>query len=644
MNRKIPKTPFSTRLSGSAKEIELRLRSIFRWKRKRPPVVLFLLILVLLFGICGGLVAFSSTPRNGPMKQVYPEYFAGNSTDYVEYEDKNDYPYVRLGQSDENFTAAIEYLGGTELRAVLGHKRYIGDFNYRNGAFFMVTESEELLKIELYPDGYIVISTGWGQTEDHKDARVYRAEGFDKEEFLRYWELYTPEEEPPTPETPVPETPTPEFSKEQRLEFINQLVQVQSSYIRSALLDGDVILAPEMKMAQIPGLYRKTLVLTDDQGMLVEGDPFRDQAVIRTYENDNVVIETIAFRYDAVLPDGSTPEDTSVQYIYSVTAKTNQVVSLLSGLHIGDASPFGLEGDYTMEGRPCLKYSYQDGVISGLHAWAIRDMDAYRYANLSDLCLTHDSSYGNVITGSTLPLYEQRTAHLPEPNTTQEVLNFVDAIYQAGEAELWGWLFPGTGPIAVSMDELYDEVYALFAQRKWTRWEGAIPEPLQENWGIYLTCVGSTCISANLNGSYINVMESSPAGSWNAWYYAEDDDGGLVQALTDLWDGPELRYAMYYQPELIETEQKRVAEYIMWFNDFYLNSGAIEEIQWHETTLLDVEDSGYSHILMRYSVKPTDPANPAWQYHIVSEDGWVELSVVIVLGQHEVSWYEYPRD
>ena len=40
---KIPNTPFSTRLSGSAKETELRLRSIFQWKKKRPPVVLFVL-------------------------------------------------------------------------------------------------------------------------------------------------------------------------------------------------------------------------------------------------------------------------------------------------------------------------------------------------------------------------------------------------------------------------------------------------------------------------------------------------------------------------------------------------------------------------------------------------------------------------
>ena len=59
MSNKIPNTPFSTHLSGSAKETELRLRSIFQWKKKRPPVVLLILAAVLLLGICGGLVGFS---------------------------------------------------------------------------------------------------------------------------------------------------------------------------------------------------------------------------------------------------------------------------------------------------------------------------------------------------------------------------------------------------------------------------------------------------------------------------------------------------------------------------------------------------------------------------------------------------------
>ena len=53
---KIPDSPFSTRLSDSAKETELRLRNIFQWKKKRPPVVAMILAaLAALF--CGGLVS-----------------------------------------------------------------------------------------------------------------------------------------------------------------------------------------------------------------------------------------------------------------------------------------------------------------------------------------------------------------------------------------------------------------------------------------------------------------------------------------------------------------------------------------------------------------------------------------------------------
>ena len=56
MRNKIPNTPFATRLSGSAKETQLRIRSMFQWKKKRPPIWLFAFIVVVLFG-CIGLVS-----------------------------------------------------------------------------------------------------------------------------------------------------------------------------------------------------------------------------------------------------------------------------------------------------------------------------------------------------------------------------------------------------------------------------------------------------------------------------------------------------------------------------------------------------------------------------------------------------------
>ncbi len=59
MPNKIPRSPFTTRLSGSAKETELRLRNIFQWKKKRPPIPLFLLTVAAVMS-CFGLVSCES--------------------------------------------------------------------------------------------------------------------------------------------------------------------------------------------------------------------------------------------------------------------------------------------------------------------------------------------------------------------------------------------------------------------------------------------------------------------------------------------------------------------------------------------------------------------------------------------------------
>ena len=54
-----PRSPFTTRLSGSARETEQRIRSIFQWKKRRPPVLLLLPALLLIV-LCGGLVSCQS--------------------------------------------------------------------------------------------------------------------------------------------------------------------------------------------------------------------------------------------------------------------------------------------------------------------------------------------------------------------------------------------------------------------------------------------------------------------------------------------------------------------------------------------------------------------------------------------------------
>lgn len=56
MNEAMPRTPFSTALSGSARETELRLRNIFSGPKKRPPAALLILTLAACV-LCGNLVS-----------------------------------------------------------------------------------------------------------------------------------------------------------------------------------------------------------------------------------------------------------------------------------------------------------------------------------------------------------------------------------------------------------------------------------------------------------------------------------------------------------------------------------------------------------------------------------------------------------
>ena len=56
MNNKTPRTPFSTPLSGSVRETEIRLRNIFSGPKKRPPA-LFLALVFAMCIFCGNLVS-----------------------------------------------------------------------------------------------------------------------------------------------------------------------------------------------------------------------------------------------------------------------------------------------------------------------------------------------------------------------------------------------------------------------------------------------------------------------------------------------------------------------------------------------------------------------------------------------------------
>ncbi len=93
MNEKMPRTPFSTPLSGSARETEIRIRNIFSGPKKRPPLP-FLILMFAIAIFCGNLVSCRQRPPEPSLvmeTQYYDSY--GN---YVEI------PALALPAGQEN--------------------------------------------------------------------------------------------------------------------------------------------------------------------------------------------------------------------------------------------------------------------------------------------------------------------------------------------------------------------------------------------------------------------------------------------------------------------------------------------------------------------------------------------------------------
>lgn len=65
MDEKMPYTPLSTRLFGSARETEIRLRNIFSGPKKRPPA-LFLALVFAVCVLCGNLVSCQDAEAKNP--------------------------------------------------------------------------------------------------------------------------------------------------------------------------------------------------------------------------------------------------------------------------------------------------------------------------------------------------------------------------------------------------------------------------------------------------------------------------------------------------------------------------------------------------------------------------------------------------
>ena len=99
-----PRSPFATHLSGSARETELRIRNIFQWKKKRPPLWLMVLVGAVIL-LCGSLVSCQSQTQTVSL-----------SMDTQYYDAKENYIEIPvLTGSGEGVTAINEAL--TQLKA-----------------------------------------------------------------------------------------------------------------------------------------------------------------------------------------------------------------------------------------------------------------------------------------------------------------------------------------------------------------------------------------------------------------------------------------------------------------------------------------------------------------------------------------------
>ena len=101
MINKMPRTPLSTQLSGSAKETEIRIRNLFTGPKKRPPVLLIVLIALLIL-LCGNLVAFRPLPVK-PTLIMETQYYDANGN-YIEI------PALALPAGEEN--EVVEAING----------------------------------------------------------------------------------------------------------------------------------------------------------------------------------------------------------------------------------------------------------------------------------------------------------------------------------------------------------------------------------------------------------------------------------------------------------------------------------------------------------------------------------------------------
>lgn len=170
MNKSVPRTPLSTHLSRSARETEIRIRNIFSGPKKRPPVLLMILIASLIL-LCGNLVAFRPLPVKPTLVMETQYYDLHNN--YVEI------PALALpaGEKNEAVEAINEALN--DLRGQYsGPLSGSGDF-WEEQCLFYPSTTNRYLNLLFYRDNYTTdLNTGhvFSLVYDLKEGTLVSAE------------------------------------------------------------------------------------------------------------------------------------------------------------------------------------------------------------------------------------------------------------------------------------------------------------------------------------------------------------------------------------------------------------------------------------------------------------------------------------
>lgn len=106
MFEEMPRTPFSTHLSGSARETELRIRSIMSGPKRRPPIP-FLILVFSLCVFCGNIVSCQQQPAQ-PTIIMETQYY-DNHHNYLEL------PMLSLPAGEKNEAVEAINAGLTQL-------------------------------------------------------------------------------------------------------------------------------------------------------------------------------------------------------------------------------------------------------------------------------------------------------------------------------------------------------------------------------------------------------------------------------------------------------------------------------------------------------------------------------------------------